>query len=192
MTTTGVVRSWSIQEMHGIIDSDETPGGCWTLFHSVAVEGFPSLREGQQVEFEWDALDSPMHGCNFYTIRAWPSGREPYVAPPSDSPFSSHLWLTFPDGTAREITEADRPPAPPRIHAERTIGIVRTWSDEEGWGVIDSDATPGGAWTHFSCVAGSGFRSLTPGHQVTFEPETMVGGTQDGYHYRALDVQKME
>jgi len=45
--------------MHGIIDSDETPGGCWTLFHSVAVEGFPALREGQQVEFEWDVLDSP-------------------------------------------------------------------------------------------------------------------------------------
>ena len=58
--------------------------------------------------------------------------------------------------------------------------------------MIDSEATPGGAWAHFSNVAGSGFRSLTPGHQVTFEPETMVGGTQDGYHYRALDVRKVE
>ncbi|MDT2007285.1 cold shock domain-containing protein [Rhodococcus opacus] len=45
---------------------------------------------------------------------------------------------------------------------------VRTWSDEEGWGVIDSDATPGGAWTHFSNVVGPGLRSLTPGQQVTF------------------------
>lgn len=97
--------------MHGIMDSDETPGGCWALFHSVAVEGFPALREGPHVEFEWDALDSPMHGCNFYTIHAWPSGSEPYVAPP-DSPFSSHVWLTFPDGTARELTEADLPPVP--------------------------------------------------------------------------------
>ena len=192
MATNGVVRSWNIEEMQGIIDSDETPGGCWTLFHSVAVEGFPALREGQQVEFEWNALDNPMNGCNFATIRAWPAGSEPYVAPPSDSPFSSHVWLTFPDGTARELTEADLPPVPPRIPADRTTGIVRTWSNEEGWGVIDSEATPGGAWAHFSNVAGSGFRSLTPGHQVTFEPETMVGGTQDGYHYRALDVRKVE
>lgn len=98
--------------MQGIIDSDETPGGCWTLFHSVAVEDFPALREGQQVEFEWDALDSPMSGCNFSTIRAWPAGSEPYVAPPPDSPYSSRLWITFPDGTAREITEADLPTLP--------------------------------------------------------------------------------
>ncbi|RZL74974.1 MAG: cold shock domain-containing protein [Rhodococcus sp. (in: high G+C Gram-positive bacteria)] len=133
-----------------------------------------------------------MHGCNFYTTRAWPSDSESYVAPPSDSPFSSHLWLTFPDGTARELTEADLLPVPPRIHADRTTGIVRTWIDEEGWGVIDSDATPGGAWTHFSNVAGPGFRSLTPGQQASFEPETMVGGTQDGYHYRALDVRNVE
>ena len=76
--------------------------------------------------------------------------------------------------------------------ADRTTGIVRTWSNEEGWGVIDSDATPGGAWTHCSNLTGSGFRSLTPGHHVTFEPETVVGGTQDGYRYRARDVRKVE
>ncbi|WP_109326692.1 cold-shock protein [Rhodococcus oxybenzonivorans] len=59
-------------------------------------------------------------------------------------------------------------------------------------GIIDSDATPGGAWTHFSDVAGPGFRSLTPGQHVTFEPERVVSGTQDGYHHRALDVRKAE
>jgi cold shock CspA family protein len=78
------------------------------------------------------------------------------------------------------------------IHADRTTGVVRTWSDTEGWGVIDSDATPGGAWTHLSNVDGSGCRSLTPGQHVTFEPETMVGRTQDGYRYRALNVRKVE
>ncbi|WP_241031505.1 MULTISPECIES: cold-shock protein [Rhodococcus] len=69
---------------------------------------------------------------------------------------------------------------------------MRTWSDEEGWGVIDSDATPGGAWAHFSYVSGPGFRFLTPGHRVTFEPESTIGGTQDGYHFRALDVRKVD
>lgn len=86
------------------------------------------------------------------------------------------------------IFRADLPPVPPWIPTERTREIVRTSSDEAGWGVIDSDAAPNGEWTHFSNLAGTEFRSLTPGHQVTFEPETMVGGTQEGNHYRALDV----
>ena len=96
--------------MHGIIDSDETPGGCWTLFHSVAVEGFPALRKGQQVEFQWNELDSPTHRCNFYTIRAWPKGSKPYVAPPSDSPFSSHVWRR---GSSHKRTSLLRPHASP-------------------------------------------------------------------------------
>ncbi len=78
------------------------------------------------------------------------------------------------------------------VHADRTTGVVRTWSDAEGWGVIDSDTTPGGAWTHVSNIAGSGHRSLTPGQHVTFEPEMLVGRTQDGYRYRALDVRTVE
>ena len=78
------------------------------------------------------------------------------------------------------------------VHADRTAGVVRTWSDAEGWGVIDSDTTPGGAWTHVSNIAGSGHRSLTPGQHVTFEPEMLVGRTQDGYRYRALDVRNVE
>ncbi|MBP2412464.1 cold shock CspA family protein [Arthrobacter stackebrandtii] len=37
-----------------------------------------------------------------------------------------------------------------------TTGTVRLWNDEEGWGVIDSDATPGGSWAHYSDVAIAG------------------------------------
>lgn len=29
--------------------------------------------------------------------------------------------------------------------ATPTVGTVRTWHDEEGWGVIDSPETPGGS-----------------------------------------------
>ncbi|MFF7232620.1 hypothetical protein [Streptomyces sioyaensis] len=32
------------------------------------------------------------------------------------------------------------------------IGIVREWHSDEGWGVIDSDTTPGGCWAHFGSV----------------------------------------
>jgi len=56
---------------------------------------------------------------------------------------------------------------------------------DEGWGVIDSDATPGGCWAHFSNVLMSGYRLLSPGQQVSLEFET---GWQDGYDYRAVAV----
>jgi cold shock protein len=39
-------------------------------------------------------------------------------------------------------------------------GVVREWHDEDGWGVLDSEATPGGCWAHFSAVLVDGYRSL--------------------------------
>ena len=41
-----------------------------------------------------------------------------------------------------------------------TVGTVRRWHDEEGWGVIDSPDTPGGCWAHYSNVAVTGHESL--------------------------------
>ncbi|MEV0897176.1 cold shock domain-containing protein [Actinoplanes sp. NPDC049802] len=66
-----------------------------------------------------------------------------------------------------------------------TAGIVREWHADEGWGVIDSDATPGGCWAHFSSLLMSGYRFLSPGQPVEFEFET---GRQDGYDHRAVAV----
>jgi CspA family cold shock protein len=66
-----------------------------------------------------------------------------------------------------------------------TVGTVREWHTDEGWGVIDSDATPGGCWAHFSTVLMSGYRFLGPGQPVSFEFEI---GRPDGYGYRAVAV----
>lgn len=65
---------------------------------------------------------------------------------------------------------------------------MRFWRGEDGWGVLDSDATPGGAWTHFSEVVGEGFRTLTPGQAVEFEYEDHG---HDGYDFRALNVRDL-
>lgn len=51
--------------------------------------------------------------------------------------------------------------------------------------MIDSPATPGGCWTHFSHVAMRGHRSLQAGQRVELEPESPG---QDGYPYRAVRV----
>lgn len=64
-------------------------------------------------------------------------------------------------------------------------GTVREWSDDHGWGVIDSAETPGGCWAHFGVIVSPGYRSLEPGAQVTFTFETPG---QDGFDYRAVQV----
>lgn len=64
-------------------------------------------------------------------------------------------------------------------------GVVREWHDEEGWGVVDSPATPGGCWAHFSAVAVDGYRTLTAGQRVELEHEA---ADQDGFAHRAVRV----
>ena len=76
------------------------------------------------------------------------------------------------------------------LRAEHTVsvlseGTVREWSDDLGWGVIDSGDTPGGCWAHFSAIVSQGYRSLRPGGQVAFTYETPG---QDGFDYRAVQV----
>ncbi|MFJ7077926.1 cold shock domain-containing protein [Streptomyces sp. NPDC098781] len=67
----------------------------------------------------------------------------------------------------------------------RVIGILREWHGDEGWGVIESDTTPGGCWAHFGSVLRGGYRSLSSGQTVSF---TFERGRQDGYDYRATAV----
>jgi len=43
---------------------------------------------------------------------------------------------------------------------------VRWWSEEEGWGVLDSPEIPGGCFGHYSNIQMTGFRALSPGQQV--------------------------
>lgn len=76
MDSVGTVRSWSAEEGWGVIDSPETPGGCWVHYGKVAVRGFRGLNLGQRVEFEWEPGDQD--GYHFRATRVWPYGDEPY------------------------------------------------------------------------------------------------------------------
>jgi CspA family cold shock protein len=64
-------------------------------------------------------------------------------------------------------------------------GIVREWHADEGWGVIESQDTPGGCWAHFSSVLVPGYRALRAGQSVTLDFER---AEQDGYMFRATEV----
>jgi CspA family cold shock protein len=68
---------------------------------------------------------------------------------------------------------------------EPVAGVVSTWNDDEGWGVLASERTPGGCWCHFSALAMEGFRTLSPGSSVEFLYEA---AEQDGYSFRAVEA----
>lgn len=64
---------------------------------------------------------------------------------------------------------------------------VLWWSDEEGWGVLDSPETPGGCFGHYADIQTVGFRALSLGQQVSLRWEA-PGFKQDGYDYRAVSI----
>ncbi|BCY08972.1 hypothetical protein L3i22_040600 [Actinoplanes sp. L3-i22] len=64
-------------------------------------------------------------------------------------------------------------------------GVVREFHVDEGWGVVDGPAIPGGCWVHFSAIAVGGFRQLTEGQHVWFRAEA---AEQDGFNFRAVKV----
>lgn len=67
----------------------------------------------------------------------------------------------------------------------RTVGVVREWHDDEGWGVVDSDATPGGCWVHASMVRARTFGRLAEGSAVEL---TYEEAPQVPYSYRAIEA----
>lgn len=66
-----------------------------------------------------------------------------------------------------------------------TPGVVGKWSDDEGWGVIESAATPGGCWLHVSMWRGREFGRVGVGGAVEF---TYEAAPQTPYRYRAVEA----
>ncbi|TMS50409.1 cold shock domain-containing protein [Mycobacterium sp. DBP42] len=54
--STGTVSEWHKSEGWGVINSPDTPGGCFVHFtHIVNQTGFRELQAGEAVQFEWEA-----------------------------------------------------------------------------------------------------------------------------------------
>jgi cold shock protein len=64
-------------------------------------------------------------------------------------------------------------------------GVVREFHVDEGWGVIDGPAVPGGCWVYFSAIAMDGFPQFAAGQPVWFRAEA---ADQDGFSFRAVKV----
>jgi CspA family cold shock protein len=68
------------------------------------------------------------------------------------------------------------------------IATVKSWSDEEGWGVLVSSDVSEDIWAHFSAIDDTGYRELVAGQTVTCDVEDLGAPIQDGYRFRASRV----
>ena len=96
VTTRGTVRVWLDEQGWGVIESQETPGGCWTHFSAVAVAGFARLEVGQVVLLEWEAAGQD--GYAYRAVRTWPADRQPVdpvVETGNTGAYSSTLTITY-------------------------------------------------------------------------------------------------
>lgn len=51
------VRMWHAEEGWGVVDSPNTPGGCWVHFSHIQSPGYRELSPGQSVALEWEKAD---------------------------------------------------------------------------------------------------------------------------------------
>ncbi len=65
-----VVRVWHQEEGWGVLDSPETPGGCWTHFSNIQMESLHELRRGQRVALVWE--EPGQDGWPYRAVRVIP------------------------------------------------------------------------------------------------------------------------
>jgi CspA family cold shock protein len=102
----GTVREWSDDHGVGVIDSADTPGGCWVHFSHVVTDGVGTLTPGDQVTFTYEAL--PQDEFSYRAVLVWPPGVQPATLPRArdqDGPstaYQSRLTIRWPDGTVTD------------------------------------------------------------------------------------------
>ncbi len=71
---------------------------------------------------------------------------------------------------------------------EDLLGTVASWSEEDGWGVLESQSTPGGCFASFAVVRTEGYRTLTVGSLVAFSAVPME---VEGMPWQATSVRPL-
>jgi cold shock protein len=106
VTSRGTVREWDEDRGFGVIDSADTPGGCWVHFSAVVTDGLGSLSRGDQVTFTYEAL--PQDEFSYRAVRVWAPGVKPGTPQRKsrqDGPsaaYQSRLTIRWSDGTVTE------------------------------------------------------------------------------------------
>ncbi|OZF06682.1 hypothetical protein CH300_07735 [Rhodococcus sp. 15-1154-1] len=91
MTSTGVIRKWYADEGWGVLDSLDTPGGCWVHVSMLWAITLPPAREnesihitgssvdavvGETVDFEWEQVRQDGYDYRGISVRPRRDGPE--------------------------------------------------------------------------------------------------------------------
>ncbi|MFF3911469.1 cold-shock protein [Streptomyces sp. NPDC001848] len=69
---TATVREWDDEEGWGVLDSPETPGGCFGHYSHIQATGFRTLSPGQQVDLTWEAPGFKQDGYDYRAVSIVP------------------------------------------------------------------------------------------------------------------------
>ena len=72
-TTTATTREWRNEDGWGVVDSPDTPGGCWVHFSHLDMPGYRALSVGQVVRLDWESPGQD--GYDYRAIRVIPDPR---------------------------------------------------------------------------------------------------------------------
>lgn len=98
----GRVSEWHAVDGWGVIEALETPGGCWTHYSAILIQGYAELHAGDVVDFTYERADQD--GYRFRAVDVWPPGADKSTAarsaPMSDpgGAFRSTLTVRLDDG----------------------------------------------------------------------------------------------
>lgn len=93
-----MVRDWNDLDGIGVIDSPETPGGCWMSWSALHVAGRETAREGQRVEFSYEQV--AQDGYDYRAVRVLLEGvppGPPKVVREGGAAYQSELHIAFDD-----------------------------------------------------------------------------------------------
>lgn len=69
---TATVREWHDEEGWGVLDSPETPGGCWGHYADIRTKGFHTLSPGQRIDLQWEAPGFKQDGYAYRAVNIVP------------------------------------------------------------------------------------------------------------------------
>jgi len=71
---TAIVRDWYDEEGWGVLDSPETPGGCFAHYSDIQAEqgSFRNLTPGQRVQLAWEAPGFKQDGYDYRAVSIVP------------------------------------------------------------------------------------------------------------------------